>query len=147
MSLSINEMNDLPFEKARLAYGKRRASRLFWVKTTMHELAEKLHDEEINQLIEKISAYNKRWWPARAVIRLFTSISKQRELLMYRLINDIVTTLTQSADPLTTLREKQPMLNQIAQVGQRAPRFAWFRRTFATWQDWIAKKLNLSSAS
>ncbi|HEU5281561.1 MAG TPA: hypothetical protein VFU82_06260 [Gammaproteobacteria bacterium] len=146
MSLSIAEMNDLAFEKARLAYGERRASRLLWVKTNMHELAEKLSDDDVNQLVEKMIAYNKRWWPARAFIRLFTGISKQRELLMYRLVNNLVTTLTQSADPIATLREKQPLLNQITQVGQRAPRFAWFRKTLATWQTWVADKLNLNQA-
>jgi hypothetical protein len=134
-------MNFMPelqqHEDAWLAYGKRRASRLRWRKATNADVAATLN---VAELTKKIEVHDKRVWIARAWVRLFTSIERQREMLVYCLGRDVLFALKASPVP-STLSAQQVNLDKLAAVAKRASRFSWFKKPLNAFMGWVREKI------
>jgi hypothetical protein len=135
--MNFNLLELQQHEAAWLAYGKRRASRLRWKKATHAEVAATLN---VAALTQKIEAHDKRVWIARAWFRLFTSIERQREMLVYCLGRDVFSALI--ALPMqSTLVAQRVNLDKLAAVTTRASRFSWFKKPLNAFMGWVREKM------
>lgn len=126
------------YQRDWTAYGEQYASRFVWVKSKKQEVAAALN---IEVAFQKIMAYDQRWWITRRIIRLFTSIEKERALLALRLTTDVFTSLS-TTPTIETLKQHQGTFTQLTAIAKGAPRSSWLRKAVTAFTDWAAQCLS-----